>query len=74
MTLAKLLGPDASVSEVAGALPVVGLTADSRGVKPGVVFAALPGTGVDGAKSIGQALARGVIAAISGQGDKAWPG
>jgi UDP-N-acetylmuramoyl-L-alanyl-D-glutamate--2,6-diaminopimelate ligase len=74
MTLAKLLGPDASVSEIVGALPVVGLTADSREVKPGFVFAALPGTVVDGAKYIGQAFASGAIAAIAGKGAYAGPG
>jgi UDP-N-acetylmuramoyl-L-alanyl-D-glutamate--2,6-diaminopimelate ligase len=67
MTLAKLLGADASVSEAAGALLVSGLTADSREVKPGFVFAALPGTVVDGAKYIGQAIAGGAVAVITGK-------
>ena len=68
MTLAKLLGPDALVPEAFGALHVAGLTADSREIKPGFVFAALPGTVVDGAKYIGQAFASGAVAAIAGKG------
>ena len=68
MTLANLLGADASVSEVDGALSVTGLTADSRAVKPGYVFAALPGTAVDGAKFVGQAFTSGAVAAVVGKG------
>ena len=68
MTLAKLLGGEVTITETLGALPVAGLTADSRAVQPGFVFAALPGTVVDGAKFIEQALAKGAIAAISAKG------
>jgi UDP-N-acetylmuramoyl-L-alanyl-D-glutamate--2,6-diaminopimelate ligase len=74
MTLAKLLGADASVPEAAGALCVTGLTADSRSVKPGNVFAALPGTVVDGAKFIDQAFASGAIAVIAHAGSYAGKG
>jgi UDP-N-acetylmuramoyl-L-alanyl-D-glutamate--2,6-diaminopimelate ligase len=68
MTLAKLLGGEVTVAEALGALPVAGLTADSREVQTGFVFAALPGTVVDGAKFIEQALAKGAIAAIAAKG------
>ena len=65
-TLARLLGADA-VAPVA-AISVTGLTADSREVKPGFVFAALPGMIADGAKFIPQAVASGAVAVIAAQG------
>ncbi len=43
---------------------VLGLTADSRTVVPGFIFAALPGTKVDGARYIPQAIASGAVAVI----------
>ena len=66
--LAKLVGTDAPLPEAAGSLLVAGLTADSREVEPGFVFAALPGTKVDGAKYIGQAFARGASVVIANEG------
>lgn len=48
-----------------GDLDVTGLTSDSRKVKPGMLFAALAGTRADGSTYIGDAAARGAIAAIS---------
>ena len=66
--LAKLVGTDATLPEAAGSLLVAGLTADSREVEPGFVFAALPGTKVDGAKYIGQAFARGASVVIANEG------
>ncbi len=68
MTLAKLLGGEAAVSEALGSLHVTGLTADSREVQPGFVFAALPGTVVDGAKFIETAFAKGAVAAVANIG------
>ena len=47
---------------------VVGLTCDSRDVKPGFVFAALPGTVTDGRKYIESALEKGASAIISTKG------
>ncbi len=44
------------------------LTADSRQVEPGFLFAALPGSAVDGAKFIPRALAEGAVAVIAGRG------
>jgi UDP-N-acetylmuramoyl-L-alanyl-D-glutamate--2,6-diaminopimelate ligase len=66
--LAKLVGTDAALPEAAGSLLVAGLTADSREVEPGFVFAALPGTKVDGAKYIGQAFERGACVVIANGG------
>ncbi len=43
---------------------VQGITSDSREVKSGFVFAALPGTKVDGSAFIAKAFANGAVAAI----------
>lgn len=45
---------------------ICGLTADSREVGPGFVFAALPGTVVDGAKFVPQAIGAGAAAILCG--------
>jgi len=47
---------------------VAGLTCDSRDVKPGYVFAALPGTVTDGRKFIESALEKGASAVLSTEG------
>jgi UDP-N-acetylmuramoyl-L-alanyl-D-glutamate--2,6-diaminopimelate ligase len=49
----------------AGGMVVAGLTADSREVKPGYLFAALSGTRTDGTGFIADALARGAIAILA---------
>ncbi|MEO8559633.1 MAG: UDP-N-acetylmuramoyl-L-alanyl-D-glutamate--2,6-diaminopimelate ligase, partial [Rhodospirillales bacterium] len=46
---------------------IVGLTADSRAVQPGYLFAALPGSKIDGARFMGEATQRGAIAALLGE-------
>ncbi len=46
-------------------LPLTGLTADSRKVRPGVLFAALPGTQADGRSFIGEAVSRGAAAVLA---------
>ena len=51
-----------------GTAPVKGLTADSRDVKPGFIFAALPGTVLDGRDFIPQAAASGAVAILSTPG------
>jgi UDP-N-acetylmuramoyl-L-alanyl-D-glutamate--2,6-diaminopimelate ligase len=68
MTLAELMGPEARLPASWGAVPILGLTADSRAVKPGFLFAALPGTRTNGAKFIADALARGAAAILIPQG------
>lgn len=51
---------------LAGADPdVAGLTADSREVRPGWLFAALPGSRMDGRSYIEDALARGACAVLT---------
>src|SRR3954447_17060091 len=61
-TLADLF-PEALGSEHAGRT-VSGLTADSRKVRPGSVFVAVPGTKADGAAFIPQALVAGAMAIV----------
>lgn len=52
----------------AGATAIRGLTADSRKVEPGYLFAALPGTRGDGRAHIDQAVARGAVALLVPRG------
>ncbi len=47
---------------------ITGLTADSRAVEPGFLFAALPGTQVDGRDFIDQAIAKGARAILAPTG------
>ncbi len=48
------------------------ITADSRQVGPGVIFAALPGTRVDGSSFIGAAVHAGAAAILAPTGTQ-WP-
>ena len=65
MTLAELLNGIADPPNGAGGIAVSGLTPDSRKVEPGFVFAALPGTEMDGARFIPQAVAAGAVAVVT---------
>jgi UDP-N-acetylmuramoyl-L-alanyl-D-glutamate--2,6-diaminopimelate ligase len=47
------------------AVDVAGLTADSREVRPGFLFAALPGTRADGSAFVAQALGKGAAAILA---------
>jgi UDP-N-acetylmuramoyl-L-alanyl-D-glutamate--2,6-diaminopimelate ligase len=46
-------------------LALTGLTADSRKVRPGFLFAALPGTRVDGRAYVAEAIQRGAVAILA---------
>ncbi|HXQ45553.1 MAG TPA: UDP-N-acetylmuramoyl-L-alanyl-D-glutamate--2,6-diaminopimelate ligase [Caulobacteraceae bacterium] len=46
---------------------ITGVTADSRRVKPGYLFAALPGATTDGRRFIADALKAGAVAVIAGE-------
>jgi UDP-N-acetylmuramoyl-L-alanyl-D-glutamate--2,6-diaminopimelate ligase len=48
-----------------GAVPVTALTADSREVVPGAVFAALRGARADGLDHVEEAIARGAVAVLA---------
>jgi len=47
---------------------ITGLTADSRAVEPGFLFAALPGSAVDGRIFIGAAISKGAAAVLAPEG------
>lgn len=66
MRLGDLLDArEASLPAGSEGLSIAGLTADSREVGPGVLFAALPGTRVDGRRFIPDAVAAGAAAILT---------
>ena len=67
MKLDQLFANDVEVSPALAEAEIGGITADSRDVKPGFLFAALPGVNVDGAKFIPSALERGAVAVLTNQ-------
>ena len=67
-----LAAADAVSWRNAGRLEISGITADSRRVAPGYLFAALPGSRVDGRSFIADAVARGAVAVLAPAGT-AWP-
>ena len=68
MRLGELLdGTGATVSGAARDLDIRGLTADSRQVQPGWLFAALPGARDDGQRYVADAIARGATAVLAGR-------
>ena len=71
MTLGQLIAGEAPLPPGTERLAVHGLTADSRAVRPGFVFAALPGSVADGAAFIPQAVAAGAVAVVARAGAEA---
>ncbi|EJW13146.1 UDP-N-acetylmuramoylalanyl-D-glutamate--2,6-diaminopimelate ligase [Rhodovulum sp. PH10] len=65
MQLRDLFGPEARLDGPLGDLPISGLTADSRTVEPGFLFAAVPGERADGLAFVAAALSRGAVAVIA---------
>lgn len=61
-----------SAWQAVSGLDLAGVTADSRQVVPGDLFAALPGTNADGRAFIADAVRRGAIAVLAPP-DTAWP-
>ena len=51
-----------------GNVEISGLSADSRSVRPGYLFAALPGTAANGANFIGDAIEHGAVAVLARPG------
>jgi UDP-N-acetylmuramoyl-L-alanyl-D-glutamate--2,6-diaminopimelate ligase len=70
MTLGELVGPEAELPQAWSETAVTGLAADSREIRPGYLFAALPGTLTDGTRFIDDALTRGASAILVPQGAK----
>ena len=52
------------------ALEIAGITADSRRVAPGYLFAALPGSRADGRAFIADAVSRGAVAVLAPRGHR----
>jgi UDP-N-acetylmuramoyl-L-alanyl-D-glutamate--2,6-diaminopimelate ligase len=65
MRLRDLLSDDARHDARFDALAITGLTADSRAVKPGFLFVAVPGTKQDGAIYVPPAVAAGAVAVMA---------
>lgn len=68
MKLKDLLSADAATAAPDAGRAVTGISADSRAVKPGYVFAALAGSKTDGGRFIADAVARGAIAVLAPPG------
>ncbi|HMA71615.1 MAG TPA: UDP-N-acetylmuramoyl-L-alanyl-D-glutamate--2,6-diaminopimelate ligase [Xanthobacteraceae bacterium] len=64
MMLCDLLTGEARFDARFRALPVSGISADSRAIKPGFLFAAVPGTNTDGLIYLQQAIAAGAAAVM----------
>jgi len=64
--LKNLFGEETPLPEAAGDTVVTGLTADSREVTRGMLFAALPGSKADGSAFIPQAVEKGARAILTG--------
>lgn len=65
MRLDALITNEAELSPALASVEIGGITCDSRDVKPGYLFAALPGVNVDGAKFIPSALEKGAVAILT---------
>lgn len=63
--LASLLVPGVTLDGAADT-PITGITADSRKVEPGFLFAALTGSKADGTRYVADAVARGAAAILAG--------
>ena len=68
MRLTELTGLTAASLPVADP-EIAGLSADSRTVRPGYLFAALPGTRLDGRIFAAEAVSRGAIAILTDDAD-----
>ncbi len=65
MNLADLLRNSVALDARAGTVEVAGLAADSRAVKPGFVFVAVPGNKADGLSFAPGAIAAGAVAVVT---------
>jgi UDP-N-acetylmuramoyl-L-alanyl-D-glutamate--2,6-diaminopimelate ligase len=70
--LMRASGGTAGLRHGEGGIAIAGLTADSRAVRPGFLFAALPGARADGRAFIAEAVAKGAAAVLAPEGT-AWP-
>jgi UDP-N-acetylmuramoyl-L-alanyl-D-glutamate--2,6-diaminopimelate ligase len=68
MLLGDLVATDVTLAPGAGAIDITGISADSRAVGRGFLFAALPGSTTDGARYVADAVARGAAAVLAAAG------
>ena len=68
MQLQSLLGPEVAAPPGCGDIEIAGLTADSREVRSGYLFAALAGSRTDGAKFVADAIVKGAPAILAKDG------
>lgn len=69
MRLSLLLDPEIELTNAGGHDPeIAGVTADSRAVTKGCLFAAMPGTKQDGRAYVGDALRKGAAAILAAPG------
>ncbi len=65
MQLRDLVTGGARFDPRLGSLAIAGISADSRSVRPGFLFAAVPGTKADGLAYLPQAIAAGAVAVMA---------
>src|SRR3984893_15461461 len=65
MKLRDLLPPEASCAARYDALEIGGIVSDSRAVRPGFLFVAVPGTKADGLAFVPTAVAAGAVAGMA---------
>ena len=66
MRLKALVGErNKDVTGVAAEIDIRGLSADSRRIEPGYLFAALPGTKTEGTRFVADAIRRGAVAVLA---------
>jgi UDP-N-acetylmuramoyl-L-alanyl-D-glutamate--2,6-diaminopimelate ligase len=73
MNLVDLLIPDAAYDARFASLAITGVTADSRAVRPGHLFVAVPGTKADGLQYVDKAIAAGAAAIMAERAPQALP-
>ena len=70
MVLGDLVPADVSLPDGAGAIDIRGVSADSRTVAQGYLFAALAGTQTDGSRFVRDAVRKGAVAVLAGDDTK----
>lgn len=62
---------DPAIWSAVAALDITGIAADSRRIRPGMMFAALPGSMTDGRAHLADAIARGAVCVLAPPGTRA---
>ncbi len=68
MNLDELVGPETAAPSGCDRVGISGITADSREVRPGWLFAALRGSKADGSRFVAEAVANGAAAILAAAG------